>query len=265
MPVPKKLTAWSFSRFKDYDTCALKFKLKHIDKIAEPPNQAMFRGSSIGKMVENYLKGKKDLLEPAAEKYRPDFKNALKLFKKDLEQGKVYAAKKTITTVIEDSWAFTRTWGLTQWNNWNECWLRVKMDYAFIVDGDTLHIVDWKTGKFRPDMNHDYIQQLELYALAGLLMFPHVKVVYPCLKYLDIGRTYPDTAHGEPLLKFTRADLPELKEVWEKRIKPMFSDTRFAPKPNRLCQWCHFRASNKVPGPTVGSVTQPGGGGQCRF
>lgn len=254
MPVIKKITAWSYSRYKDYVTCPLKAKLKHIDKIAEPANDAMTRGSAIGKMVENYLKGKKELLEPALEKYRPDFKADFKLFKTDLEEAKKLVAKKTITTIVEDSWAFTRTWAITQWNNWAECWLRVKMDYAFMVNGDTLHIVDWKTGKFRPDMNHDYIEQLELYALAGLLMYPHVKVVYPCLKYLDIGRTYPDPEHGEALLKFTRADLPELIKVWEKRVKPMLNDTRFAPKPNRLCAWCHYRYSNKA-----------NGGGQCQY
>jgi CRISPR/Cas system-associated exonuclease Cas4 (RecB family) len=112
-------------------------------------------------------------------------------------------------------------------------------------------VTDWKTGKFREDQNEDYLEQLELYALSALILYPHIQKVKPRLVYLDIGIIHP-TADVE--LVFTRADLPKLKKLWVKRTKAMLSDKLFAPRPNDKCKWCFFRSSNKA-----------AGGGQCKF
>ena len=42
---PKKFTSWSFSRYMDYKGCPAKAKYKHLDKLQEPPNDAMARHS----------------------------------------------------------------------------------------------------------------------------------------------------------------------------------------------------------------------------
>lgn len=235
----KQITSWSFSRYSDYKQCPLKAKLKHLDKIQEPANDAMARGAAIHTLAESYIKGLLKKLPPE-----------LKKFEKDFKQFRAQYKKKISGMTVEDNWAFTKDWDETQWNNWTQCWVRIKLDCAHHESDDTLIITDWKTGKFRPEQNEEYVEQLELYALAGMLLYEHIKTIKPRLVYLDTGDVYPT----DNSLTFTRADIPRLKKLWEKRTKAMVNDKIFAPRPNNKCHWCFYRKSNKA-----------AGGGQCKF
>lgn len=239
----KKITAWSFSRYSTYKQCPLKLKLSAIDRIKEPSNKAMERGSQIHTLAEEYIKGKIVKLPIELKGFETEFKALKKQFKKSING-----------MVVEDNWSFTSGWDETSWNDWIGCWLRIKLDCAHHVSEDTMAISDWKTGKFRPEQNEDYIEQLELYALSALLLHPHINTVLPRLVYLDQGIIYPTTPEDIAKLTFTRADIPRLKKLWEKRTKAMMNDTVFAPRPNNNCRWCHYRASNKE-----------AGGGQCKY
>lgn len=238
---PKQITSWSFSRYSTYKTCPLKLKLNAIDKIAEPPNDAMKRGTDIHTLAEEYVKGKISRLP-----------KELKLFEGEFKKLKAKYKKGALTDImVEDNWAFTNQWLGTVWNDWVNCWVRIKLDLAHLTEPGILEVIDWKTGKFRQENNEDYLEQLELYALGAFLTLPQINEVRPKLKYLDHGITYPP--EGADLI-YKRSDLPKLKKVWEKRVKAMMNDKIFAPKPNNLCKWCFYRKSNK-------SV----GGGQCKF
>jgi CRISPR/Cas system-associated exonuclease Cas4 (RecB family) len=216
------IKAWSFSRWKDYEQCPFRAKCKHVDRMKEPPSPAMERGSNIHKMAEDYTTG------------------ALKRLPKELKlfNDRFKALKKAKATV-EQSWAFTRKWGITQWNDWQNCWLRVKVD-AFYKEGDTLFVIDHKTGKRK----EDHLEQLSLYALSGMVIVPEVKKVVTSLWYLDSGET------GGEGQEFSDKEVPALKKDWEKKTRAMLSDTRFAPKPGYYCQWCPF---------------SKGKGGPCKF
>ena len=229
----KQATSWSFSRYSDYKQCPLKFKLKHIDKIKEPPNPAMARGAAIHTLAEDYIKGKGRTLPPELKLFGDELKALRKQFKKSING-----------MVVEDNWSFTKDWAETEWDNWIHCWVRIKLDCAHHEGDDILIVTDWKTGKFRAEMNEDYVEQLELYALAALLLHPHLKEVRPRLAYLDQGTVYPDA--DKPLI-FTPKDIDRLKKVWAKRTKAMMNDTTFAPRPNDKCRWCFFSASKNGP------------------
>lgn len=236
----KQITSWSFSRYSTYKQCPLKLKLSAIDRIREPGNEAMQRGDAIHKLVEKYIKGAGRTMPPE-----------LKLFADEMKKLRIQYRKKINGMVVEDNWAFTKDWDETQYDDWIHCWLRIKLDCAHHEDDETLIVTDWKTGKFRIEMNEEYVEQLELYALAALLLHEHIQQVKPRLAYLDLGITYPEA--GKELV-FTRADIPRLKKLWEKRAKPMLNDKTFAPRPNDKCRWCFYRASNKA-----------AGGGQCKY
>lgn len=238
---PKKATSWSFSRYADYKQCPLKFRLKHLDKIQEPPNAAMARGAAVHKQAEDYIKGLLAKLPAELKSFEQVFKDQRKLYK-----------KRTAGIVVEDDWAFTADWTRTQWNDWVGCVVRIKLDNADNENPDVLIIRDWKTGKFRPEMNEEYVEQMELYALAGLLLYPHVKEVVPWLVYVDQGVTYPTVE--EPMV-FTQADIPRLKKLWAVRTRAMLNDTKFAPKPNSKCRWCFYGQSGKA----------NGGPGLCKY
>lgn len=235
----KQIKSWSFSRYSDYRQCPLKAKLKHIDRIQEPPNDAMARGSAIHEMAEKYIKGGLKRLPAELKPVEDEMKSLKEKFKKMSQ-----------TMLVEDTWAFTKDWEETAWDDWAKCWLRIKLDCAHHEDDTTLIVTDWKTGKFRADQNEDYVEQLELYALAALLLHEHIQQVKPRLVYVDHGLVYPD---GDPLV-YTRKDIQRLKTLWAKRTKAMLNDKKFAPRPNNRCRWCFYRASNKE-----------AGGGQCKY
>lgn len=230
---PTKITSWSFSRYNVYKQCPAKAKYLFIDKMKEPASDAMARGAAIHNLAEDYLKGKIARLPIELGQFEDVFKALRAQYK-----------KKISGVIVEDTWAFTKDWTVTAWNDWVGCWLRIKLDCAHLEDGDTLHVKDWKTGKFREQMNEEYMEQLSLYALGALMLMPHVNHVVPLLMYLDTGEVYPP--ENSPIV-YSRTDLPALKKEWEKKIKSMLSDTRFAPRANDKCRWCAFSAAKDGP------------------
>jgi len=234
----KPATSWSYSRYSDYRQCPLKFRLKHLDKIKEPGSEAMQRGTEIHDKAEAYIKGTTDVLDPRLG----SFETELKAFR---EQYK----KKINGMVVEDTWAFTSNWDETSWDDWVHCWVRIKLDCAHHLEFNTMVVSDWKTGKIRQEMVEDYMEQLELYALAALLLHEHIEAVIPRLCFTDQGEIYP----RDPIV-YVRSEMEDLKKKWTKRVKPMMTDTVFAPRPNDKCRWCFYRASNKT-----------NGGGQCKY
>ncbi len=232
----KTATSWSFSRYSDYKQCPKKFQLKHLQKIQEPQNDAMARGSQIHTLAEGFIRGTEAKLAPELKSFADYFKMLKQMFK-----------KKSQSMVVEDNWAFTKVWDETAWNDWANCWVRIKLDLAYHEDDVTLIINDWKTGKFRPEQNEEYVEQLELYALSALLLHSHIEKAKPRLSYTDQGRIYPN-GKDEPELIYTRADIPKLKKLWETRVKKMMNDTSFAPRPNDKCRWCFYGQSGKAKG-----------------
>ncbi len=232
MPFPKsvQVKSWSFSRYNEYKGCPAKFKYKNLDKIAEPPNKAMERGGLIHKLAEDYTTGKEKKLAPELKLFAEEFK----------------ALKGQKVKFVEESWAYKADWTQTTWNDWAGCWLRVKLDVAYInLEHNALVIIDHKTGSMREEKKAEYTEQLELYGLAGLVQQPEVAVVSPRLWYLDHGVIYPNPEEEE--VEYFRSDEKELKKRWEAKVAPMFKDTTFKPKPGDACRWCHYRKANGGP------------------
>lgn len=98
------------------------------------------------------------------------------------------------------------------------------------------------TGKYKKDDNDAYEQQLELYALAALILYPDVKYVDASLWFVDSGDHV-----GTKQDSYTHAMVPDLKKKWELKVTPMFVDTLFAERPNKFCNWCFFRKANNGP------------------
>lgn len=241
---PGLIKAWSFSRLSDYQKCPAMAKFKYLDKIANPDDQkseALKRGARIHELAEGYLKGTIARLPKELKSFEDEFKKLRRQYK-----------KKVSGMTVEDQWAFTQDWQETDWFDMTNCWLRIKLDCAHHEDDETLIVTDWKTGKFRESMNEQYVQQLELYALASFLLYDHIQVVKPRLVYIDQQFVYPEPDSGE--LVFMRDQVPALTKKWEKAVKPMLSDKVFRPRPGDHCRWCFYKKSNAAKG-----------GGQCKF
>lgn len=227
-----RITSWSYSRWAQYTECPFKAKLKFIDKLKEPPAPAMDRGNMIHKLAEGFTKG---LASVTVNFEGKDQTCSTKKLPSELSKfAEQFAELKKSKPFVEETWAFTRNWAKTVWNDWQGCWVRIKTDAA-CVDGDTLYVIDHKTGKKR----EGYHDQLSLYALGGMLTFPNVKRVNTQLWFLDQGE--------DEVAEFDASQLGELKKSWEKKVTPMLNDTRFAPKPGNGCRYCPFSKSKGGP------------------
>lgn len=231
--VIKQFKSWSFTRWSDYEECPAKAKYKHLDKLKEPKNDAMQRGIDLHTAAENFIKGRLTDLPHDFRFFADEFKRLRSLFK-----------RKTLAMIVEDDWAFRADWTRTTWDDWNDCYLRIKIDVGHFEDVETLVITDWKSGKYSARKNDSYEMQMELYALPALIIHPHVKRVFPRLAYTDEGLVWDGA--DEPLV-YTPADIDRLKKLWQSRTRRMFADTQFAPRPGHYCTWCHYRRSNNGP------------------
>ena len=235
MSYNKMITSWSFSRFSDYRQCPAKAKFKYVLKLQEPSNAAMARGNEIHKAAEEYIKGKKRTLHEELHRFKDLFTRLRTTYKKKIR-----------TMDVEETWAFTKEWAKTRYDDWTGCHVRIKMDCAVQDEENpsTLVIHDWKTGRFRDEQNEAYLLQLSLYAVGAMHTHSHIKTVVPTLNYTDHGVVYPSP---DKAVSYKRKELPMLTKDWERRVKPMLSDTVFAPTPSDLCRWCHYRKANGGP------------------
>lgn len=228
--VPVK--AWSFSRLQDYRQCPFKFKLRVVDKLQEPPNEAMQRGIDIHNEAEEYINGTIKKLPESLKLFEDNFKELLEF-----------------EAVAEEQWALDNEWVETGWFDPNT-WVRIKVDCNFIVDDGVIRVIDFKTGKIRDG----YGEQLDLYALAAMALFEGVKKVETQLWYLDQGIIVGAHSNADDKSSMERSGiytpgrhLVKLQRHFVKETKAMLNDTRFAPKPNAFCKWCHFRKDNGGP------------------
>lgn len=210
------ITAWSYSRWKDHAICPLKAKLKHVDKLREPANAAMLRGSAVHKAGEDFLNGVRKDIDPVYATFADELKK--------LKRKKA---------VAEEKWTFTDTWGETSWFA-DDAWCRMGID-AYTITKKTMRLVDYKTGKVREENE----EQLGLYALGAFTRFPELKEVATEFWYLD--QAVPVQLH------FLAKDKEPLRELWERKTWALLHDTIFPPRPGGHCRWCHFRKANGGP------------------
>lgn len=230
------VTAWSYSRYADYQQCPLRFKLKHIDRVPDPGSAAMQRGSDIHKEGENFLKA------PTGRGKKVVVPESYRFFKDEMAQ------MRTLEPMVEQQWGFTREWMPTGWFS-NDTWLRIICDVALLYDDNTADIIDFKTGR-KYATNEE---QIELFSMGGFMKWPDVTHVTARLWYLDVpngpndGDFHPDSTANTTIREFTRKDFDKARAKWERKIQPMFNDRRFPPKPNEKCKWCAYRKANGGP------------------
>lgn len=249
--IKTQFDSWSFTRFSDYDRCPAFAKYKHLEKRDQgPKNPAMQRGADVADNTDAWFKGTRKTmpteLKPLAATYR--------------------ALKKDKTVQAEANWGFTKSWEPCSTTDWNRCWLRVKVDILTLtgldkqgLNASELNLYDSKTGKFSEYAVAGYEMQLNLYAAAGTVVFPTAQKINTQLLFSDLGVKHP----ADKPKVYTRAEAQAEIKQWEKRVKPMFSDKRFAPKPGNHCRWCPFSKNySYVDAATGQRVSRPG---PCKF
>ena len=223
-PAPK-ITAWSWSRLLDYEQCPARCKFKHIDKIKEPESPVLAAGSAAHKDAELYMvRAKGSRISAAMDTFRVEFQE----LRKRLKPSQIQTELKV---------AFDKDFTMVDWFA-ASAWLRVVIDMTWVEAAEARReVVDYKTGKNRESA----YPQLRLYNLISFFMPPRIKVAHSAFWYLDLGET-----HEEVLLE---GEVAKERDVWMKRIAPMFADRIFLPKPGRACMWCSFSKGKGGPCP----------------
>lgn len=221
-----KIDAWSWSRFETFELCPLQFKCKFIDKLKSPGSPAMARGNEVHKATAAYLLGQ--VPEPPVDVKTP-FQRKL------LAECRAMEDK-----VVEQQWAFTDRWEPTGWfqKDKDPAWLRTIVDYGAVYEDMEVEVIDWKTGKV---YGHN-AEQVELFGLSVLCHFKPATRVTTRLVYFDAGSEQVDVVEAR--------DKEALIAKWTAKVRPMFAETSFMPRPNDRCRFCDFSKSK---------------GGPCRF
>jgi len=209
------IKSWSYSRLLDFESCPLKAKLKHVDRIADPrPSPAADRGTQIHTLAEEYLLGKIKSLPPELKKFSAEFEVMKGCPQLDLEQ----------------EWGFDHDWQPTSWKT---AWGRIKADAVAIFPDNEAAVVDFKTGKkFGNEVKHG--EQLMLYALATFIMYPQIKTAHTELWYLDFDDLSDLTVSRDVAMK-------RYLRMFDKRARRMTEATEFPANPNIYsCKWCGF-------------------------
>lgn len=214
------ISAWSYTRLTDFESCPLKAKLKYFDKIPDPsPRTAADRGTAIHLEAENFVKGVGPLTKNL-DKFAEEFES----LKNHYHAGKVS---------LEDEWGFNFNWEPTSWKT---AWGRIKLDVMCKLKPHHAVVIDHKTGKkFGNEIKHG--EQLQLYTLATFLRDPYIQEVTAELWYLDQDDlTRLEITRGQALTKFLK--------LYDRRAKIMTECTRFEPTPNAIsCRWCPYKPS----------------------
>ena len=211
--------AWSYSAVSSHSRCPLSVRFRKIDRYTEPKSEAMERGSRIHADLAHYI-GSGDFPEDSMA-------DAYAAWIPTLDALRAQGA------TPEHQLAFTKEWAMTEWFG-SGAWLRVIFDaIAFDPVTQRVTVYEHKTGKSYPE----HAQQMRLYCLAALRMFPQAHDARCVIHYIDKG---PDRC---PELVLQRSVLDDLTKEFLDFSQELLNDTIYPARPGPYCNWCAFKKS----------------------
>lgn len=210
--------AWSYSALTAYETCPRRYELTRVSKkVKEPQTQATIWGNEVHKALELFAKEGKPLPKD------------MKKYERYVEKILSYEGKR----VIEERIALNKNFHQTKWMA-KDVWVRGIIDIG-VVGSEKAYLLDWKTGKRRPDND-----QLMLFAALAFAIYPWIDKVTTGFIWLKTGEFDKKV--------FTREQLPEIWNVFMPRLSRLahsFENNKWTPKPSGLCKaWCPVGKSN---------------------
>ena len=130
------------------------------------------------------------------------------------------------TLLAEQKLCLTENLTPTGW--WeSDAWLRSILDVLILKENLAI-VIDWKTGKRRPDF-----MQLQLFALQVFKHYPKIKKVKTSFVWLKEG-TIDSEVYSSDKTSLMWADLLARIE----RINQSYVKGNFPARPSGLCAWC---------------------------
>lgn len=217
-------TRHSYSSLSTYDNCPRQYLYSYIEKLDEREGQAASRGTRIHKEAEDYIKGEL----PSHHQFSQDLRKTGPQLMQMREWG----------WFSEEIWFVGREWE-HQPEDGPLAMIKAVVDlHKFWEQNRVLEIKDLKSGRRYP--SHE--DQLELYALMGM-------AVYPEAERVDVSAIYVDEDGAEGYRKSYLPQMaPHYRDKWNRKVIMLEQDKEFAPTPSKsACRWCDFKASKGGP------------------
>lgn len=206
---------WSYSALSTWKGCPAQYKYSYIDRLPDVAGPAAERGTRLHSLCEDVVNGKLPHIPNDLRKI------GLRLL--DFQQRKANT---------EAVWLLDKEWKPAD----NEgAWIKGIIDVHYVQD-DVLHVVDYKSGQMYPE----HVEQLELYAVMGMYLYPDVKRAEYSALYIDDG------CHGA-VGGVIRPMVDRLRDKWQASAEEMYNDQTFDPRPGRACRWCAYKKSKGGP------------------
>lgn len=206
----------SHSAITLFENCPYRYFHQRVAKTVEDKGgEASLYGERIHSALE--LKLKEDAELPQEAKHYAPLTDSVK---RAAEGAQLYVEQEL---TLNDNLTPTGWWDA-------DAWLRSKLD-VLIISGDSAIVMDWKTGKRKPDFS-----QLELFALQVFKHYPEVQKVKTSFVWLKTLEIDSET--------FFRA---EAHDMWVKllariqRIQDALEYDNWPAKPSGLCRFCPAR------------------------
>ncbi|MDQ7798315.1 MAG: UvrD-helicase domain-containing protein [Candidatus Edwardsbacteria bacterium] len=237
-PSPAEVTRFSYSQFKDYEKCPRFYKLKYILKIPETPAHNASFGKSIHDALNEYHQnlaaGKSINGEQLKEIYRKRWvpvgyksqEHEQAMYQEGLELLEKYcqmdARRESVPEMLEKEFSVRLA----------SCQLVGRIDRIDrLPDGD-YEVIDYKTGKSRPQKEVDKDEQLTVYALAchqALGLKPKIYSLY----FVKQGEKI-STARSEKQMEEIKAAVNRtVEDIRAGNFKPV--------KNERSCGQCQYQ------------------------
>ena len=206
----------SYSSLKMYENCPKRYYHQRITKeVSDSGSEATRYGERVHKALEERLLDD-NVLSQETIQYEA-LCNSIAKMKEHPDFSELLLEEKL--TVTED---FTPTgW----WSD--DAWLRSILD-VLVLFKDKAIVMDWKTGKRRPDFT-----QLEMFALQVFSHFPHINRVTTSLVWLK-DMKQDKRSYCRELSFEMQVDLNGRID----RINKSLENDDFPAKPSGLCRWC---------------------------
>ena len=193
-----------------YLTCPQKWKFQYIDKRKSKPSPAMWRGIKIHKQIENFYNNDK-----ADTSLIPNF---LKFEERRLEKcpkDKKYLKPIAQELAVKDE----------------DLRIRGFIDAVYLnPKDDGVIIIDWKSGKYRPNNFSDYRFELAVYAELYRLQ-TGITPKYWGIYFVDADKLF-----------FEEVKSISVKAMYNKvkKVRDGIESQDYQCKPGILCRWCDF-------------------------
>lgn len=209
---PQEPKAWSYTALTGFETCARRHYILRVAKlVTEPEGEALKWGNEVHKAIENRI-----MQGTILPKNMQNFTGIVdKLLNTDAQ------------VIAEQQLAVNKDLEPVEWFA-KDVWCRGVIDAAVFKDG-TAVLIDWKTGKMKPEM-----EQLKLFAALAFAHYPEIHKVKTVFAWLKDNKVTAEV--------FTRSQEADIWNEFSARVARFdnaFTSGKWPAKPSGLCKrWC---------------------------